>query len=182
MKQMKTTAALFAVCVLLTACLKDTLNKSTGSNTGSTTSGGGNSTNGNSGATNTGSITVPTSTLSGMWVLVNDSLNTAFWGIWDGRAPIGSNYIGKPGDYYNFSASGKLYIHQDTMSYSRTYKISADTVLTQYTYINGQTNQLDSAYNAGYLITNLTANTCTLFSKAISPETIYTNIINLKKE
>jgi hypothetical protein len=144
------------ICLAFASCLKDHLNKLT-------------------------PIPVTTSNLASKWTLVNDTTTTSFWGIWGGRAPVGSNYIGQPGDYYTFTSYGKLYIHQNTTIDTQTYKLGHDTVWIRTAYIDGETNQVDSTYNPWYIITSLTSDKCTLTSFFITPETTYNSVINLSR-
>ncbi|WP_158994892.1 hypothetical protein [Mucilaginibacter sp. L196] len=156
---MKKSPNLFAsllICLALTSCLK-----------GSTK--------------NTDNIQISTANLVSNWSLVNDTTTTNFWGLWSGRPAIGINYIGKTGDHYNFTSYGKLYIQQDNSLDTQTYKLSHDTVMVEYVYIDGPTMQVDSGYNARYIITSLTSHTCTLTSSVVSPETVFNSTIKLSR-
>jgi hypothetical protein len=169
MKKNLTVISLLSICAALSSCLKDGVKKGTDS--------------GNQQKTDTLDANLLTSSvLSGKWAIVTDSVSTQFWGLWSSKPPVSSVYIGKSGDYYNFGAYGRLAIRQDTTSYTDAYKINRDTILIRYAYIDGQTNQLDSAYNPGYMVSHLTKTTCTLTSFFISPETATTSIVDLKKE
>ena len=171
----------FSVCLAFGSCLKDKVDKGT-PNKENSSKGNSNKENSNSEDSKKDTIPVTTSSFSGNWVLVNDTTTTNFWGIWNGRAPVGTNYVGKTADYYNFTSYGKLYIHQDTNRDTETYKLSHDTVLIRTAYIDGQTNQLDSTYNPWYVISGFTAHSCTLKKYFISPETASFSTINLKKQ
>jgi hypothetical protein len=111
---------------------------------------------------------VQTNPLLGEWNLINDtSVILSF---------NGTNYIGTPADYYNFTANGTLYIKEDTLLSGPTY-----TML-----IN---NQVDIVYHLAndaedhrtYNITNLTAHTATLTLAGASLGPAEHQVINLKK-
>ena len=98
------------------------------------------------------------------WTVVNDATSESAGSI----SPASStNYIGKAGDYFNFTPYGKLYQsingHRDTA----TYLISGDTIRFKSAYIDAQTNIVDSAYYPIYTITKLTSNSCTIFNSTI---------------
>ncbi len=98
------------------------------------------------------------------WTIVNDSTSESA----GATAPASSsNYLGKAGDYFNFSAHGKLYWSIDGHRDTATYLISGDTIKFKSAYTNAQTNTVDSAYYPIYKISNLTGNTCTLFNSQI---------------
>jgi len=151
------------VCLLFGSCLKEQAAKGTS----------------NKGNSKKDTIPVSLSNFASNWALVNDTTTTDFWGIWGGRAPVGKNYIGKAADHYSFTSYGKLYIHEDDYRDTETYKLGHDTVWIRTAYIDGQTNQVDSTYNPWYVISNLTAHTCTLKKYFISPETAAFSTINL---
>jgi hypothetical protein len=104
----------------------------------------------------------PSSSLTGSnWTVVNDATSESAGAI----APAtSSNYIGKAGDYFNFTTYGKLYWSINGQKDTATYLISGDTIKFKFAYIDGQTNMVDSAYNPIYTISNLTGHTCTLFN------------------
>lgn len=129
----------------------------------------------------TENILVSTANFVGNWSLVNDTTTINFWGLWSGRPAVGTNYIAKAGDRYNFTSYGKLYIQQDNKLDTQTYKLSHDTVLVRYAYIDGTTMQIDSAYDPLYIITNLTNHSCTLTSSLVSPETASISTIKLNR-
>ncbi len=156
MKKILNSLVLLFICSTFASCSKEPSNKSV-------------------------NIPISVSNLSGKWTLVNDTTTTSFWGLWNGQAAVGINYIGKAGDYYNFTSHGKLYTYQNTNLDTQTYKLGHDTVWVRYTYIDGQTDKVDSAYNPGYIITRLTDNSCTLTSFSVTPETIYNSVINLSR-
>jgi len=106
--------------------------------------------------------TMPSSSLIGTsWTVVNEATGENA----GASAPASSsNYIGKAGDYFNFTSHGKLYWSINGQTDTATYLISGDTIKFKYAYIDGRTNVIDSAYNPIYTISNLTAHTCTLFN------------------
>jgi len=153
MKNLAPYIIILVIAVVLVSCLKESLNKAAR----------------------------PSSLIGTTWSVVNDSTTTGFWGIWSGRATTGSNYIGKAGDYFIFITYGKLYSSINGQKDTETYKIGGDTVHFRYAYGVGQTNIIDSAWNTGYIISNLTNHTCTLSSNFITPETVLSGFVNLRK-
>jgi len=166
--------ALAASCIFF-SCIKDKIPRGVKGGTGNKTTDTTTNTTGD-----TSIIPIDPSLLNGKWNLINDSTTTAFWGIWTGRATVGANYIGKPGDNYNFR-NGILYISEAGKKDTLWYRISLNHVGIRYAYIDGATNKVDSTYNDGYTVTNLTAYTCRLSWTTISPETVNSAMINLKK-
>jgi hypothetical protein len=98
------------------------------------------------------------------WTVVNDSTSESAGA---STPASGSNYIGKAGDYFNFTNYGKLYWSINGQRDTATYLISGDTIKFKSAYIDGQTNMVDSAYYPIYTISNLTNHTCTLFNSMI---------------
>jgi len=114
---------------------------------------------------------------AGAWHIVNDSTIIQYWGIRAGKAQTGLNYAGKPADYYNFSPAGAVYIPEDNFLDTAAYvKMQADTMELQYP--NAPVGYFDK-----FIVSNFTQHTLTLtgVSPAVSPETILTHIINLKR-
>lgn len=107
----------------------------------------------------------PSSSLAGSsWTVVNEVISESA----GASTPASSSkYVGKAGDYFNFTTYGKLYWSINGQKDTATYQISGDTIKFKSAYINGQTNMVDSAYYPGYTISNLTGHTCTLFSSVI---------------
>src|SRR5947208_2904362 len=58
------------------------------------------------------------------WNLVNDS---TYYGLGLNNHPV--NYLGKPGDYFDFRADGYLYIREGSGLDTLSYSISSDTTL-----------------------------------------------------
>jgi len=156
---MKRSPILFAsclICLALTSCLKGRIKS-------------------------TDNTPLSTNNLVSNWSLVSDTTTANYWGLWAGRPATGINYIGKANDHFNFTSYGKLYIQQDNSLDTETYKLSHDTIMVKYAYINGSTMQIDSGYNARYIVTDLTSHTCTLTSSLVSPETVYNSTIKLNR-
>jgi hypothetical protein len=109
-------------------------------------------------------------TLVAKWSLVNDS--TAYGGAL--ASPLTkTNYVGVPGDYFDFRADGKLYIKEgskyDTLAYNNT--TSGDSVIINaFNY-----NQNPS------VIKPLTANNATIYNTFMVFEIYYFRVVNLKK-
>jgi hypothetical protein len=102
------------------------------------------------------------------WNIITDTLAVLSF--------TGTNYIGTPADYYNFTAGGTLYIKEDTLQYTATYSV----------LINNQVNIVyyfpnDAQDSRTYNITNLTAHTATLTLAAASMGPAQYQVINLKK-
>ena len=155
---------IFMISAILTSCLKENVN-----------------TAGPSSSVNTAE---PSSSLTGSnWTVVNEATSESAGA---SSPATSSNYIGKAGDYFNFTTYGKLYWSINGQNDTATYLISGDTIKFKSAYIDGRTNMVDSAYYPIYTINNLTNHTCTLFNSMI----IFGNIgaggpvlttINLKK-
>jgi len=104
------------------------------------------------------------SLIGSSWTVVNDATSESA----GASAPVSSsNYIGRAGDYFNFTTYGKLYWSIKGQKDTATYLISGDTIKFKSAYINAQTNMVDSAYYSIYTISNLTSHTCTLFNRMI---------------
>jgi len=108
-------------------------------------------------------------TLVAKWSLVNDS--TAHGGAL--ASPLTkTNYVGVPGDYFDFRANGKLYIKEgskyDTLTYNMT---SGDSVIINTFNYN----------NYPSVIKPLTTNSATIYSTFMVFEIYYFRIVNLKK-
>jgi hypothetical protein len=93
------------------------------------------------------------------WTVVNDLTSESAGA---STPASSSNYVGKAGDYFNFTTYGKLYWSINGQKDTATYLVSGDTIKFKSAYIDGQTNKPDSAYYPIYTITNLTSRTCTL--------------------
>jgi len=154
MKKPVTPILLAIICVALASCLKDKGTK--------------------------GSQRLSASAILGRWSVVRDSSNTQFWGLWDGKSPDSSVYIGKPGDYYNFTSYGVMYSSIDNMKDTEYYKLSGDTVLFRYAMYDVN-QKLDSAWRQGYIVNNFTGNTCTLYAFFLTPETASFSYIHLSR-
>jgi hypothetical protein len=104
------------------------------------------------------------SLIGSSWTVVNDATSESAGA---STPASSSNYIGKGGDYFNFTTYGKLYWSINGQRDTTTYLISGDTIKFKYAYVDFKTNMVDSAYDAGYTISNLTNHTCTLFNSMI---------------
>lgn len=125
-------------------------------------------------------IPVNVANLAGNWHLVNDT-TTQLAGIMAATPTVGINYIGKSGDYYNFTPYGRLNFHDNIITGAETYKLSHDTVLVEYAYIDARTNQVDSAYSPIYVVTRLTDHNCTMTEHIIALELDSYSTINLSR-
>ena len=112
--------------------------------------------------------------LTGEWAMVNDSTTITPWGIWQGMPGTGTNYIGKASDYYHFTTN-MVYYSENGYGDTATYAVKGNYVYFGYTNAYGR----DTAV---YQLSNLTAHTLTLKGDtAVSPEQVFSHIINLKK-
>jgi hypothetical protein len=144
--------------ILLSSCLKGTLQKSDQKLTKSDT----------------------INMLSGTWKVVNDTSTTADWGLWSGRPSTGSNYIGNPADYYKFTPNGYCYTSVNGVVDTGTYTESQDQINIVYTYFNEQETTA-GVYNGVWTINKLTNNAFTFSVTFLTPETAATNVTNLTK-
>jgi len=104
------------------------------------------------------------SLIGSTWTVVNDASSVAAG---TSKPATYTNYIGKGGDFFNFTSYGKLYWSINGQRDTATYRISGDTIALKFPYINAQSNAVDSAYSPIYIISNLTAHTCTLFNSQV---------------
>ncbi len=113
---------------------------------------------------NTNKAESSSSLIGSNWTVVNDATSESA----GANTPASSsNYIGKAGDYFNFTPYGKLYWSINGQRDTATYLISGDTIKFKSAYIDGRTNMVDSAYYPIYTISNITSHTCTLFNSMI---------------
>jgi len=125
--------------------------------------------------------TTATSPLDGNWTIVNDSTTTDFWGLWANLPSTGTNYVGQTGDYYNFMSNGKLYRNEGTSADTSLYTLNKNNIIELLFYYPNSTI-FNAQRTRHYAVSNLTAHTMTLKGDtAVSPETVYSHIINLKK-
>jgi|SRR5471030_1798751 len=108
-------------------------------------------------------------TLVAKWNLVNDSTASG------GALPVPlakTNYVGVPGDYFDFRADGKLYIEEgaryDTLAYNTT---SGDSVVINNFNYN----------NTPAVISPLTAHNATIYSTFMVFEIYNYGMVNLKR-
>ena len=171
----------FILALLLAGCLLMTCKKlqeaPQGQNTGATTK---TTTNGGD-TTATGPIVpITPGMLAGTWQVINDTLTTVPWGLWQGRPISTSNYVGTPADYYTFTANGNAYTRLNNVIDTANYTVSQDTIHMIYTYFNGQ-EQTGGIYNSFWTVTNLTAHTAAVSVTFVTPETAITSVVNLKR-
>lgn len=95
-----------------------------------------------------------------------------------GSQTTGINYLGKAGDYYNFTP-GKLSFHDNNVTGVENFKLDHDTVFVEYAYFNAPTNQVDSAYDPAFVVTHLTDHNCTMTENNVGFEINSFSIINL---
>jgi hypothetical protein len=112
----------------------------------------------------------------GNWNLVSDSSYSA---IGAASHTTMNKYIGLPGDHYNFTANGNLYIKVGTEKDTATYSVKADTLNLLYSYINNSTTTVATS---SYKMTNFTGNTLTLSDEILTPGGFFGTVINLRKE
>ena len=175
MKNLLLISVMLLTCSLLSSCLKESVPK--GQNGGSTSN-----TKNNTGDTvKTGPI-VPISPglLAGDWQVINDTSTIVPWGLWEGKPTIGQNYVGKPTDYYKFTANGNAYTNIAGVVDTANYTISQDTLHVVYTYFNQQ-ESTTGIYNSFWAVTNLTAHTATVTATFVTPETAITSVTYLRK-
>ena len=116
--------------------------------------------------------------ITGSWTLVSDSTTTAT-GASDHLTATG--YKGKPGDHFNFTDDGELYIAEDSKSDTATYSVTRDNKI-----VLNFTAQPDTAktYGASLNVFNpakLTAKCVTLVSAVVTTQGATYRTIQLKK-
>lgn len=116
--------------------------------------------------------------IQGDWTLLSDSTTTAT-GTSDHLTATG--YKGKPGDHFNFSDDGTLYITENSKNDTASYTITRDNKI-----VLNFTNQPDTAKTYGaslnvFTPAKLTAKCITLVSAVITTEGTTYRTIQLKK-
>jgi len=165
--------------LLLAACIKETL--PVAPNGGSTTNKTVSTPNDTTANTTAPVVPIDSTMLVGTWQVINDTTNTVGWGLWAGHPPIGSNYVGKPEDYYKFTANNNLYSDMQAVIDTGTYTVvNQDQLHIVYSYFNGQ-EQSTGIYNSFWTITNLTLHTASITVVFVTPETVITSVTNLRK-
>ncbi|HEY4063144.1 MAG TPA: hypothetical protein VGM30_14660 [Puia sp.] len=109
-------------------------------------------------------------TIIGNWSIIDDS--TKFVSTVDGYPSTHSDYIGQPGDYYNFSPNGNLYVKEGTLTSTMAYEVLR-TGQVRCTPLPGYTEN----YNA----TDITATTATFHIINTGPTGQVTKVIHLRK-
>jgi hypothetical protein len=72
--------------------------------------------------------------IAGNWSVVMDTTWTS--GIGPYGTPSSHKYAGVPGDYYNFTTAGKLYVKEGTEKLDTAdYTVSGDTLKLTYNYL-----------------------------------------------
>lgn len=120
-----------------------------------------------------------TISIVGKWKIVNDtsSYESPMTGL-----PVGSNYIGKPNDYFDFISDGNLYYKEDAIYLREKYNMVASNQVQFFLlYENGYSYYGTTVYSGFYMITNLTEHTATLSQSSLSPDGYIWQMINLKK-
>jgi len=126
-------------------------------------------------------VPIDSSLLVGTWQVINDTTNIVGAGMWTGHAQINTNYIGKPADYYKFTADGHLYSDMRAAIDTGTYTVlNQDQLNIVYSYYNEQ-EQSTGIYNSLWTITNLTLHTASITVVYMDPEQVYTSVINLRR-
>jgi hypothetical protein len=114
---------------------------------------------------------------TGRWSLVNDSTILQYWGIWADKPQTGLNYKGKPGDYYNFTSGGTVYLSENDFVDTATYiKMQLDTMELQFP--NNPPGNPEKL-----IVSKYTQHTTTLTDAfpVVTPEILVTHMVNLKR-
>lgn len=110
-------------------------------------------------------------TLVGKWKLINDS--TAYDGALASPL-IKKNYVGIPGDYFDFRTDGKLYIKEgakyDTLAYNMNMTAGDSVIINNFNYNNYPS-----------VIKPLTAQNVSIYSTFMVFEIYYYRKVNLKR-
>jgi len=106
----------------------------------------------------------------GKWSIIDDS--TKFDASSRAASSYHSDYIGQPGDYYNFSANGMMYVKEGAALDSMAYEILS----------NGQVRCTPSpGFTQNYTASEVTATTATFNIIVSRGDGILTKLIHLKK-
>ena len=107
----------------------------------------------------------------GKWNIVNDSTDFESLGVLPNYPSFHSNYIGQPGDYYDFRPSGMMYTKEGAVVDSMAYEV-----------VQGQVHCTPSpGFTTTYVASNITATTATFTIKGFQSGGNLTKIINLSK-
>lgn len=106
----------------------------------------------------------------GNWSIINDSTNFVASG--NAASSFHSDYIGQPGDYYNFSTNGMMYVKEGAALDSMAYEILS----------NGQVRCTPSpGFTQKYTASEVTATTATFNIIVSKGDGILTKLIHLRK-
>lgn len=72
----------------------------------------------------------PLPVIYGRWSVINDTLSNTNDFYISAGSPVPGNYIGSPGDYYDFEPGGVLNLHENNQSYSTTYQLLPDNKIS----------------------------------------------------
>jgi hypothetical protein len=125
-------------------------------------------------------VAMDTAKITGNWVLVNDSTFSTGSGASD-HSTIG-NYIGQGGDYFNFTADGKLYIKEGGAIDTATYTITAGkNIEVNYSYYAGMPVATPGSMIADFIPLSLGEHAVTLNSTVITANGSSSRVIHLKR-
>jgi len=122
----------------------------------------------------------PTLSVVAKWDLVTDSTYVDYSAGTDDT--VGNTYMGTTGDYFNFTANGKLYVHEgNVLTDTATYTIANDKLINMvYSFYNAPV--LASAHITGYYnINKLTDTELVLSYNVLTQGGIFGKIITLEK-
>ena len=106
----------------------------------------------------------------GKWSIIDDS--TKFVAGSNAASSYHSDYIGQPGDYYNFSTNGMMYVKEGAALDSMAYEILS----------NGQVRCTPSpGFTQNYTASEVTATTATFNIIVNRGDGILTKLIHLRK-
>jgi hypothetical protein len=117
--------------------------------------------------------------LAGNWTLVNDSTYSTGMDASD-HSTIG-NYIGKDGDYFKFTADGKLFIKEGGAIDTATYVALGSNLVVNYSFYAGLPVAGTDVQTANFTRLNLTANSVKLSSTLTTATGVSSRVINLKR-
>ena len=117
--------------------------------------------------------------LAGNWTLVSDSTYSTGVDASD-HSTIG-NYIGKDGDYFKFTADGKLFIKEGGAIDTATYVALGSKLVVNYSFYAGLPVASTDVQTADFTRLNLTSHTVTLSSTLTTATGVSSRVINLKR-
>ena len=116
--------------------------------------------------------------LTGNWTLVNDST----YSTGSGNSGTGTNYVGQPGDSFNFTEDGKLFIKEGTNIDTATYTVASDKkIILNYLFYAGSPVNAYGSVVASFDQVRLTGKNLTLSSSVLTPSGSYFRVINFKR-